>query len=60
MNQEARLGYLCFYAARKQLDLEEEGELLRLTILDPEILDIIETEWLLHHMSESRIAEKKS
>jgi len=54
MNQEAKLGYLIFYAARKQLALEEEGELLRLAVLDPEILDLIETEWLLHHVGESK------
>ncbi len=54
MNQEAKLGYLIYNAARRQLPLEEEGDLLRLAMLDPEILDLIETEWLLHHVGESK------
>ena len=54
MNQEAKLRYLCFNTARKQLDLEEAGELLRLAMLDPEILDLVKTEWLLHHVGESK------
>ena len=59
MNQEARLGYLIFNAARRHLTLEEEGELLRLAMLDPEVLDQIETEWLLRHVSKSRIVGKR-
>ncbi len=47
-------GHKLIFAARKQLDREEEGELLRLAMLDPEILDFIETEWLLHHVGDSK------
>ena len=54
MNQEAKLGYLCCNAARRQLTLEEEGDLLRHAMLNPEILDLIETEWLLHHVGDSK------
>ena len=54
MNQEAKLGYLCCNAARRQLTLEEEGEFLRLVMLDPVVLDLIETELLLYQMAEHK------
>ena len=54
MNQEAKLGYLIFNAARRQLTLEEEAELLRLAMLDPEMLDLFETEWLLFQLTEHK------
>jgi hypothetical protein len=47
MSQEARIGYLCYQAARNELTLDELNELLGYIILDPEILALIETEVLL-------------
>jgi len=47
MNQEARIGYLCYQAARDQLTLDEECELLTYAAADPEIWLLIEIEIML-------------
>ena len=54
MNQEAKLEYLIYNVARRQLPLEEEVELLRLAMLDPVVLDLTETELLLYQMAEHK------
>ena len=47
MEHEARIGYLCYKAARNALTVDEECELLALIVLDPEILELVKTEILL-------------
>ena len=52
MDQEARLGYLCFYAARKMLSTEEECELLEHLKRDPDVYDYIDIEcWLVNKLA---------
>ena len=51
MSQEARIGYLCYQAARRQLAPEEECELTWNIANDPEIIALIEIEALLKEMS---------
>ena len=51
MSQEARIGYLCYQAARNQLTLEEELELTGYIATDPEIIELIEIEVMLKEMS---------
>lgn len=44
MEHEARIGYLCYQAARKQLSADEECELLAYAAIDPEVWFLIEIE----------------
>ena len=47
MEHEARIGYLCYQAARKQLTVDEECELLAYAAIDPEVWFLIEIErWM--------------
>jgi len=47
MNQEARIGYLTYQAARDQLTVDEMSELLAYAAADPEIWLLLEIErWL--------------
>ena len=47
MNQEARIGYLCFQAARNDLTLDEVSELFGYMAVQPEVLDCILIEIML-------------
>ena len=51
MSQEARIGYLCYQAARNQLAPYEELELTGHIAIDPEIIALIEIEVMLKEMS---------
>ena len=53
MSQEARIGYLCYKAARSQLAHEEERELTRYIAVDTGIIALIEIEVFLEGMSGS-------
>jgi len=46
MEHEARIGYLCFQAARDQFTLDEECELLGYAAVQPEIWQFVEIERL--------------
>ena len=47
MEHEARLGYLCYQAARNEITADEECELLAYAAADPEIWLLLEIErWL--------------
>ena len=47
MEHEARLGYLCYQAARNNLTADEECELLGYIVINPNIWILIEIErWL--------------
>ena len=50
MEREARIGYLCYQAARNQLTLIEMSELFGYFVLDQSIHDLIYTEILLRKM----------
>jgi len=50
MSQEARIGYLCYQAARSQLAHEEECELIGYVAIDPGITALIEVEVMLKDM----------
>jgi len=44
MEQEARIGYLCYQEARNALTIDEECELLGYAALEPQILNLIEND----------------
>ena len=47
MEHEARIGYLCYQAARDQLTLDELSELMGHMVDQPEVLDCILIEIML-------------